>query len=235
MMATTPHTGGGSAAGPVIECSNAARYFLSGGEEVKALDGVTVTAQPGTLTCLYGASGSGKSTLLNLMAGLDVATTGYVRALDTNLGELGERQRAAFRLQHIGVVFQDNNLINEFDAVENVMLPLQATGRSAKDARETAMAALERVGVAGQAKRRPNKMSGGQRQRVGIARALAGGKSVMLADEPTGALDTTNSRALFEVIRSLCEAGATAVVATHDPMAREYATSVLELQDGRAC
>lgn len=217
----------------MITCTNVVRRFVSDEETVTALDGVSITAPAGELTCLFGASGSGKSTLLNVMAGLDVPDEGDVRVGTHVINGLKERQRAAFRLEHIGVVFQDNNLIPEFTALENVIVPLEAVGHPAKAAKELGLEALDRMGVLPQADRRPSRMSGGQRQRVGIARALGGNKSIVVADEPTGALDSITSTALFQLLRRLADDGATVVVATHDPLARDFADAIITLQDGR--
>lgn len=137
------------------------------------------------------------------------------------------------RLEDVGVVFQDNNLIEEFTALENVSLPLIARGVPRKAAREAATDALTSVGLEGMEHRYPRLLSGGQQQRVGVARALVGGRRVLLADEPTGALDTDNSRALFAIFRQLCDQGTTIVIATHDPLVRDYADRAVSLRDGQ--
>lgn len=221
-------------ADPIIEVLGATRQFRSGIETIVAVDQVDFEASAGQMVCLYGASGSGKSTLLNLIAGLDLPDAGIVRVAGREVSSLSERERAKSRLRHVGVVFQDNNLVGEFTAGENVVIPLLAAGYSPTSARREANEALERVGIAELFDRFPANMSGGQRQRVGIARALSGERRVLLADEPTGALDSANSRALFDTIATLCRRdGVTAVVATHDPLAREHADRVLVMCDGR--
>lgn len=218
---------------PLIEVSGASRIYRSDAETVYAARDVHFTAYPGEFVCLYGASGSGKSTLLNLLAGLDVADAGTMRVAGIELTEATEQQRTALRLHTVGVVFQDHNLIEEFSAIENVALPLEATGRSPAAARAEAAARLEQVGLEGLESRFPHQLSGGQRQRVGIARALVGGRSIVLADEPTGALDSQATASLFQLIRALCDDGLLAVVCSHDPHGRELADSVYEVVDGR--
>jgi putative ABC transport system ATP-binding protein len=210
------------------------RSFHSGIETIRAVDGVDLDVPFGQMICIYGASGSGKSTLLNLIAGLDVPDEGEIAIGDLTLTGMSDRQRARVRLEHVGVVFQENNLIDEFTGGENVFIPLLAAGLPMPMARSAAEDALGSVGIRDLFDRRPGQMSGGQRQRVGIARALAGSRIVLVADEPTGALDSATSAALFELVASLChERGVTALVATHDPLARDYADSVLTMRDGR--
>ncbi|MFN8074553.1 MAG: ABC transporter ATP-binding protein [Kineosporiaceae bacterium] len=191
-----------------------------------------MTLAAGSLVAVHGVSGSGKTTLLNLMAGLDVPSSGSVLVGGTDVGALTEDQRSRLRLTRVGVVFQEHHLIDEFTAVENVMLPLEVAGAKASEARVEALAALERMGLHGLAARYPCQLSGGQRQRVGICRALVGGRQVLLADEPTGALDSRNSLALLEILRGLSDQGAIVVVATHDPMVTSFADVVLTMSDG---
>ncbi len=193
-----------------------------------------LTIPTGTFTCLFGASGSGKSTLLNLMAGLDSATAGTITVCGTDVGALDEEGRARLRLERVGVVFQDHNLIEEFTAAENVMLTMEVRGEPTKVARTAAIDLLERVGLTGLSNRFPGQLSGGQRQRVGIARALAGERRLLLADEPTGALDSVTSRALFELLRELCvNHECTVVLATHETMSIEFGDIVYEMMDGK--
>lgn len=218
---------------PVIEAANLVRAFQTGIETVTAVDRVSMTVRPGEFVCVYGASGSGKSTLLNLLAGLDVPDTGEVTIAGASINKLSESKRARLRLESVGVVFQEHNLLDELSAAENVMLPLLARRMARSDARGEAEAMLRLLGIESLASRRPREMSGGQRQRVGIARAFAGGRRVLLADEPTGALDAANSDALFAELRRLCsDAGFAVVVATHDPLARGHADRVLTMLDG---
>jgi putative ABC transport system ATP-binding protein len=194
---------------------------------------VTFTAAAGEFVCVFGASGSGKSTLLNLLAGLDSPDMGRLEVGGHDLGALDETGRARLRLETVGVIFQDHNLVDEFTARENAALPLEIRGVRRAEAFEAADAELRRVGLEGLEDRRPRQMSGGQQQRVGIARALVGDRRVLLADEPTGALDSGNSRALFELIRHLCDQGTLAVVCSHDALCQEFADTVYEMVDGQ--
>ncbi len=199
---------------------------------VHALRGVDIVVEAGESVCLFGASGSGKSTLLNVLAGLDVPDSGSVRVCGQEVTKLSDAGRTAMRLKSVGMVFQDNNLVAQFTALENVELILSCQGAS--DTRRTAMGLLEGLGVGDLANRLPVDMSGGQRQRVGIARALAGNRAVVLCDVPTGALDRDNSRLLFELLQRLAHEKRIAVVtATHDRLAEQYADRVLEISDGR--
>ena len=216
-----------------VECRDLRRVYGDREVVVDAVADVDLEVQEGLFLAVSGASGSGKTTLLNLMAGLDTPTSGSVVVLGTNLGEMSEDERAGFRLRHLGVVFQDNNLLGDFDALENVMLPLQAQGVKQAEARTSAMTAMDRLSVSELAKRRPHQMSGGQRQRVGIARALVGGKTLLLADEPTGALDSQNSESLFTTFQGLTRDGVTVVTVSHDPGIRRFADKVVEMKDGR--
>lgn len=214
-----------------LRVSGATYTYDTPGEEVHALRGVDLKVDPGEMACLVGASGSGKSTLLTLLAGLDVPASGQVEVLGHDLAAMSEKERTAFRLQHIGVVFQDHNLVPQLTACENVELLLRARGVAG--ARPEALRALESVGVLEQAHRRPTDMSGGQRQRVGVARAIAGERAVVVCDEPTGSLDSRNSEQLFALLRDLArDRGVGVLVATHDHLALPYADSRLTLVDG---
>lgn len=190
-------------------------------------------ANAGDFVCVFGASGSGKSTLLNLLAGLDLPDSGEIQVGGEDVARLDESGRARLRLRTVGVVFQDHNLLEEFTAVENVALPLEALGASRKAAEKEAIDQLARVGLAGLENRFPQQLSGGQRQRVGIARALTGDRAVLLADEPTGSLDSAASTGIFALIRDLCDDGLLAVVCSHDPLCRDFGHTVYEMRDGR--
>ncbi|MBB5958621.1 putative ABC transport system ATP-binding protein [Saccharothrix tamanrassetensis] len=220
-------------ADPWLVVEGVSRSFVSAAETVRAVRDADLTAHQGEFVCVFGASGSGKSTLINLIAGLDTADAGRILVGQADLGLLGESRRARLRLETIGVVFQDHNLIEEFTALENVALPLEALGVGRRAALRQASAQLARVGLGGLGDRVPSRMSGGQRQRVGIARALVGERRVLLADEPTGALDSRSSRELFELIRVLCDQGSLAVVCSHDERCQELADTVYEMVDGR--
>lgn len=217
----------------MIELLGVSRAYRTPAGTVWAVRDVSMTFHPGSFVALYGVSGSGKSTLLNLAAGLDVATEGEVRLDGRDLRRLSDDERGFQRLKNVGVVFQDDNLIEEFTALENVMLPLEALGVGAAAARSAAQELIRRVGLVGLEDRYPGQLSGGQQQRVGIARALVGDRSVVLADEPSGALDSTSSKELYGLLRQLADGGATVVVATHDPQVREIADVSHRMLDGR--
>lgn len=170
---------------------------------------------------------------MNLLAGLDLPDSGEIQVGGDDVARLDEAGRARLRLRTVGVVFQDHNLLDEFTAAENVALPLEALGRRPEDADKEAITQLARVGLAGLERRFPQQLSGGQRQRVGIARALTGDRAVLLADEPTGSLDSAASTEIFSLIRQLCDDGLLAVVCSHDPLCRNYAHVVYEMRDGR--
>lgn len=231
-MADRPRVLAGSG-GAVVTLEGASKRFTMGAETIWAVRDATMTADAGEFVCLFGASGSGKTTLLNLLAGLDLPDEGSVLVEAVDVGRLDEARRAQLRLETVGVVFQDHNLIDEFTAEENVALPLEVLGVGHEHALHRAGTQLERVGLAGLEQRLPAQLSGGQRQRVGIARALVGNRRVLLADEPTGALDTANSRSLFTLLRDLADQGALVIVCSHDPTCREFADTVYEMVDGR--
>lgn len=213
---------------------NVSKEFRVGDEVITAVGGVSLDVAAGQFACLHGASGSGKTTLLNILAGIERADSGTVEVAGFALSDRSERERAEIRLRHVGVIFQSNNLLPEFSARENVALPLIVRGSGRKEAMRTARAAMESVGLADLGDRFPAHMSGGQRQRVGIARALAGKQQVLIADEPTGALDSEASKHLFTLMRELCDDREVSVVlATHDPLARDYADVVHHMVDGR--
>lgn len=217
----------------VFEAKGLSRRFTSNAETVDAVRNVNLAASSGEFLCIYGASGSGKSTLLRLIGGLDQPTSGTIAFGDEILSSASSERLRMLRLQRIAVVFQDHNLINEFSAVENVALPLELQGIQSRDARLDGNIALEKVGLGGFGHRFPSELSGGQQQRVGIARALVGGRSLLLADEPSGSLDSDSSRELFVLLRTLCDEQAlTAVICTHDPLAQEFSDRTLLMADG---
>ena len=218
---------------PSLTLSGVDKAYDSGAERVTAVDSVVLTGAPGEFVCIHGASGSGKSTLLNLTAGLDTADKGQLTVAGTDLARATEEDRAAMRLHHVGVVFQSHNLVDEFTALENVALPLEAAGASWSTAAAHAADKLAVVGLSGLETRLPAQLSGGQRQRVGIARALVGDRSILLADEPTGALDSAATLELFGLIRRLCDDGMLAVVCSHDARCRDFADASYEMVDGR--
>jgi putative ABC transport system ATP-binding protein len=208
------------------------KVYGSGPGQVAALRGVSATVRPGQLVAVIGPSGCGKSTLLHLLAGLDTPTTGTVLVNGTDLGRLDEDGRTAFRGRHIGVVFQAFHLLDILTAEENVALPLTLAGVSAAAANRKAREALDRVGLGARANHRPADMSGGEQQRVAVARALVADPPLVLADEPTGNLDTENGRTVFELLRSLAGGRRTVVMVTHDPALATRADRIVRLADG---
>ncbi|MFI7419030.1 ABC transporter ATP-binding protein [Nonomuraea sp. NPDC049684] len=198
--------------------------------QVHALRGVSLEVAQGELVAVMGPSGSGKSTLLNLAGGLDRPTSGTVRIEGRDLA--GVRDLAALRRGSVGYVFQDLNLIPSLTAAENVMLPRELDGVRAGQARREALAVLADVGVDQIADRFPEEMSGGQRQRVAIARALVGERRLLLADEPTGALDTATGDEILHLLRNRCDEGAAVLLVTHEPRYAAWADRVVYLRDG---
>jgi putative ABC transport system ATP-binding protein len=201
---------------------------------VPAVRAVSLRVDAGELVAVTGPSGCGKSTLLTLAGGLDRVDSGTVTVAGADLAALPERELFAHRRRHIGYVFQDYNLISTLTALENVALPAELDGVRLRTARQDALTALEAVGIAGLAGRFPHQLSGGQQQRVAIARALGGGRRLLLADEPTGALDSATAQDVLKVIADRVRAGAGAVVVTHDPAVAESADRVVRMLDGAA-
>jgi len=218
---------------PLIRVSGVTKTYTSDAEVVWAAREVDLIAHAGEFVCIYGASGSGKSTLLNLLAGLELADSGEIQVGDRDVGESDEAGRAELRLRTVGVVFQEYNLLEEFTAAENVALPLEASGIDRTSAHNEAVRQLARVGLSGLVARLPSQMSGGQRQRVGIARALTGHRAILLADEPTGSLDSTSTSELFALVRTLCDEGTLAIVCSHDSRCQDFADTVYEIADGQ--
>ncbi|MFJ5985130.1 ABC transporter ATP-binding protein [Lentzea sp. NPDC092896] len=214
----------------VLELRDVHRVHGTGETAVNALDGVSLTVEPGELVAVMGPSGSGKSTLLNLCGGLDSPTSGQVLVDGTSLRSLSRKQLAAWRRKRIGYVFQDLNLIASLTAAENVALPLDLDG--VRRSRRQAETALSEVDLDGYADRFPDEMSGGQQQRVAIARALIGERRLVLADEPTGALDSRTGETVLRLLRSKVDAGAAAVLVTHDARHAAWADRVVFLRDG---
>lgn len=217
----------------MLQADGLTKRYVTAAETVHAVDDVSIVLSAGEFVCLHGTSGSGKSTLLHLLAGLTEADSGRVLVDGVDMVTAGVSERARIRRTTMGVVFQRDNLIDEFTAWENVALPLEITGVLGGSARAQAEEMLALVGVGDLAGRRPAELSGGQRQRVGIARALAGGRRLLLADEPTGALDSVSSRALFKLFTELAGDGVALLVVSHDPECRSWATRSLEMVDGR--
>jgi putative ABC transport system ATP-binding protein len=218
---------------PILELRAVHRTHGAGMTAVHALRGVSLTVNPGELVGVMGPSGSGKSTLLNLAGGLDAPTGGEVIVTGQPLRGLNRRRLAALRRQAVGYVFQDLNLLPSLTAVENVALPLELDGRGVRAARRVALAAMAEVDMADHAGRFPDELSGGQQQRVAIARALVGQRRLVLADEPTGALDTQTGEAVLRLLRSRVDDGAAGVLVTHEARHAAWADRVIFLRDGR--
>jgi len=216
----------------VLELHEVTRVHGSGDTAVQALRGVSLVVEPGELVAVMGPSGSGKSTLLNLAGGLDEPTSGAVLVEGTDLGRLSRAALAAVRRRSVGYVFQDFNLIPALTAAENVALPRELDGVRVRELRREARAALEEVELAELADRFPDELSGGQRQRVAIARALVGPRRLVLADEPTGALDSRTGEWVLRLLRSRCAAGAAGVLVTHEARHAAWADRVVFLRDG---
>jgi lipoprotein-releasing system ATP-binding protein len=217
---------------PVVECRGVSRR-LGSGIETRAVDDVSFRAYPGELVTLSGRSGSGKSTLLYLLGVLDRPTEGRILIDGVDIGALDEEARAALRLRKLGFVFQFHFLLPEFSAEENVMIPLLRSGSSRADARGRARALLEEVGLHRLAARKVGELSGGEQQRVSIARALSNRPRLILADEATGNLDTTNGRIVMDLFHRLIADGITVVLVTHEAAFAAEGTRRLVLEDGR--
>jgi putative ABC transport system ATP-binding protein len=216
----------------VLRLESVTRVHGAGPTEVTALREVVFASYAGELVAVMGPSGSGKSTLLTLAGGLDTPTSGIVRVEGVDLATLGQKGRAAMRRTSIGYVFQDFNLIPALTAVENVALPRELDGAGTRAARRAAHAALEEVGIGELSNRFPDEMSGGQQQRVAIARAIVGDRRLILADEPTGALDSETGEDILRLIRARCDAGAAGVLVTHEARHAAWADRVVFLRDG---
>lgn len=218
---------------PVLELRGVSRVHGQGESAVRALDDVSLSVAAGELVAVMGPSGSGKSTLLSLAGGLDSPTSGDVFVCGERLSGLSRTGLAAVRRRTVGYVFQSLNLIPSLTAVENVMLPQELDGVSTRRARRLAARALSEIGLAELAERFPDDMSGGQQQRVAIARAVVGQRRLILADEPTGALDTVTGVEVLRLLRARCDAGAAGVLVTHDARHAGWADRVVFVRDGR--
>jgi len=216
----------------VIRLGGVTKTYTSGGPP--ALDDVSLGVAAGEVVAVMGPSGSGKSTLLNLIAGLDRPTAGTVTVAGRRIDALGESALARFRARHVGIIFQFFNLLDDLTVEDNVLLPAQLAGASRRHARARAGELLERMGIGEYRSSYPARMSGGQRQRVAIARALVNRPEVLLADEPTGALDTATGQEIGRMLRELNAGGQTLVLVTHDAgLAERYAARTVRIVDGR--
>ena len=218
---------------PLLRLDGVSMHYGSGETSVTALSGIDLTVERGELVAIMGASGSGKSTLLTIAGGLTVPTSGEV-IIDGNwVSQLSVRQLAALRRKTLGFVFQDFNLIPALTAIENVSLPLELDGWKVKRARRAAKDALAVVDLSDRESHYPSDLSGGQQQRVAIARAVVGGRSLILADEPTGALDSTTGELVLRMLRSRVDAGAGGILVTHDARHAAWADRIVFVRDGR--
>ena len=218
----------------LIELNQVFKIYSEGLEsEVRALDGVSLSIENGEFVAVVGASGSGKSTLMNILGGLDIPTYGDYLLAGQDVSELTDRELSHIRNKEIGFIFQGFNLIPELSAIENVELPLVYRGLSNAKRRQLAQEALERVGLGNRGKHKPSEMSGGQQQRVAIARAIAAKPPIIMADEPTGALDSKTGREVLEFLQQLNREGSTILLITHDNSIAATARRIIRISDGR--
>jgi len=217
----------------VLELRGVTKVYGQGAAQVQALTGVDLSVEAGAMVAVMGPSGSGKSTLLTIAGSLEDATSGEVRIGGTVLSGMSRNAKARLRRRAVGYVFQDFNLLPGLTAAENVALPLELDGTAARTARVAGLRALEGLGLAGRASRFPDELSGGERQRVAIARAVVGDRQLLLADEPSGALDSANAEEVMRLLHEACKRGVAAVVVTHDAQLASWADRVVFLRDGR--
>lgn len=223
-------TNGGA---PLIQLAGVSKVFFTDEVETHALSGIDLEIRDGEYVAISGPSGCGKSTLLSLIGLLDTPTQGVYKLNGESVEDLKTKQRARIRNRQIGFIFQAFNLIGDLTVFENVELPLTYRGMPASERKQRANEALERVGMAHRMKHYPSQLSGGQQQRVAVARALGGDPSVLLADEPTGNLDSKNGEAVMDLLRDVHQGGATICMVTHDPRFEAYAQRVVRLFDGK--
>jgi putative ABC transport system ATP-binding protein len=221
------------ATAPVLELADVVKTYGDGPTAVHALRGVDFTVTAGEMVAIMGPSGSGKSTLLSIGGTLETPTTGVVRIAGEDVTTASATERARVRRQSIGFVFQDFNLLAGLTAIENVSMPLELDGVRARDARVRARQALRDLGLDDRADHFPDDLSGGERQRVAIARAVVGERRLVLADEPTGALDSTNSEGVMRLLRDVAGRGAAVVLVTHEAPLASWADRIVFLRDGR--
>ncbi len=216
----------------IIRIKNLGKIYKNGNIEVEALRKINLSIDKGEFVSIMGPSGSGKSTLMNIVGCLDRSTSGEYELDGVNISKLDDRELAKIRNLKIGFVFQSFNLLPRISALQNVELPMIYAGMPAKERRKRAMSALERVGLAGRAQHKPNELSGGQRQRVAIARALVNAPAIILADEPTGNLDSASGEDIMAVFQELNREGVTIVLVTHEPDIAEHTKRVVSFRDG---
>jgi putative ABC transport system ATP-binding protein len=216
-----------------LELQHVSKTYGEGSSEVHALRDINLSVDPGALIAVMGPSGSGKSTLLTIAGSLEDASVGEVYVGGAALSRMSRDAKARLRRRSIGYVFQDFNLLPGLTAVENVALPLELDGLAARKAQLVGMAALEELGLADRASHYPDQLSGGERQRVSIARAVVGERKLLLADEPSGALDSVNGESVMRLVLAACRRGVAAVVVTHDAQLASWADRVLFIRDGQ--
>jgi len=219
---------------PFIRISDLTKHFQMGGTTVRALDGIDLDIPQKSFTVVMGPSGSGKSTLLYLLGGLDRPTSGQIAVNGQRLDEMDENKLALFRRQTVGFIFQSFNLIQSMTAEENVGFPMQFAGIASKERTRRSKELLEQVGLADRGHHRPSELSGGQQQRVAAARALVNNPDLILADEPTGNLDTASGAGIMQLLADLHQSGRAVLVVTHDPRMVHFATHKVFLLDGKA-
>jgi putative ABC transport system ATP-binding protein len=218
---------------PLIDMKGLVKIYKSGDDDLRALDGVSLQVQDGEFLAIMGASGSGKSTLMNILGCLDRPTSGTYELSGRLVSGMSKNELADIRSHFLGFVFQQFNLLSRTNALENVELPLVYAGVKAKERRKRARVALERVGLGARLEHHPNQLSGGQQQRVAIARAIINNPKVVLADEPTGALDSRTSVEVMALFQELSDTGITIVVVTHEADVAAFASRVITMRDGK--
>ena len=218
---------------PLVEITSMCKHYTSGEAEVRALDGVDLSIERGEYLAILGPSGSGKSTLMNMLGCLDTPTRGDYHLDGSDVAKLEVNQLAAIRNQNIGFVFQSFNLLEYASALDNVALPLVYAGVSAKQRKQRAAALLEQVGLGDRLDHKPNQLSGGQKQRVAIARALVNDPQIILADEPTGALDSKSGAEIEALFNQLHSEGRTIIIVTHDNALAERTKRIITIKDGK--
>ena len=219
--------------GALLHIENMKKIYNPGENEVRALDGIDLDIEKGDLVAIVGHSGSGKSTLMNMLGCLDTPTSGKYVLDGQDVASMTDNQLADVRNKEIGFIFQGFNLISNLDAVGNVELPLVYRGVSKNERKQLAMEALKSVGLEDRMKHKPNEMSGGQQQRVAVARAVAAKPPIILADEPTGNLDTKSTQEIMEILKELHRSGRTVIIITHDEEIASQAHRVIRILDGR--
>jgi len=229
----TPSADGSAHGGPLIDIRDVRKTYVMGTNEVHALDGVDLEVRAGEYLAIMGPSGSGKSTLMNMIGCLDTPSSGSYKLRGTEIREREDDELARIRNQEIGFIFQTFNLLPRADALHNVELPLVYAGKPAKDRRARAQEMLGLVGLGDRMHHRPNELSGGQRQRVAIARALVNGPSIVLADEPTGNLDSKTGQEIMALLGEIHRKGNTVILVTHEEDVAAHAHRVVRLRDGK--